>query len=900
MAIPSYARVDRKGQALFYDPRSTLQKFLQVSSDYPVYLLLPVISLGFLVLIPGAFIFCVLITFIYRLMYKHIADVLPLFLPVQSKSKYDLNNKIPSGIGKPDGKVYWGRLLDNNLEIWTKLETALRHILVLGTTGAGKSEFLLSTFFSHVFAKGVGGIYNDGKGTAELAYRVFSAGRMLGQEDDVLILNYTKENTAERVDPANFQSHTCAPFSTGSSDNGTQLTVSLMPEDSGGGNKVFQESAVALIAVLFPALTDLRELGIVSITPAIIQKYSDYLRFCELMRNPLISNASREGMIGFIRTRSGFTEGKPADKQPEEVTKQFGFAQAYFTRALQLLAQSYRNIYNEPAADVDFTDIILNDRVLVNILPSMSKSPQEMGNLGKLNLSSIRAGLSIGLGADIQGTYEEVVEALPTNTEIPVMCINDEIAFYLAEGFMITSAQARSLKMIMIFSSQEFASIMDANKKEGEQMWANTRLKFLMASEGDKETIQRFIDSAGKTWAYLRTGLQRNENQDGFMSREFSSGNQINLQQVDKMEVDDVRELTEGRAAMLYQENLYLIKTTYHSPPNTKVVNKMAEQMRILSGVVPIFEPDRGIYKNVLSSINITRFPKIKTFVRNYQANDIPWNDYRAPSTRSVVVKDLKANFDPENNWSASEYGIAMINGFGSSSRIQYTLKNMAEMAEQEEQKNEAVLFNASGDFGGDQSESSTGAQEPTEVDEASGAALIAQMFANAEKGLKVDFTHLLNAMGDDEPDQPGEQAADTKAPEKSASEFSLTKLMENSEYDESNPDAKSGNSISYVDDSQLPEFTFEDNEPVDPATDSPTDDSALPARTISRIADGTKRLETLLGASKQEAEIVTKRTIVDVISATQYPKTNLNGSEDTRDKLRKIADDFINKNKGK
>lgn len=909
MAIPDYSVAKRGSASIFYDPRSPLKKFLEVAAEHPVYAFAPLIAAGLMFLFPITFLIGLFVTIYFRFAFKNIPDVLPMFLPRKAKNKIDKHNVLPDGKkGRPDGSIYFGTLVTTSQELWAKFETSLRHILVLGTTGAGKTEFLLS-IFSSFLAIGTGGIYSDGKGTANLMYAIFNFARIMGAEDDVHYLNYSKENTATRPDPANFQSHTCAPYSTGSADNGTQLTVSLMPEDSGGNNKVFQEAAVALIAAVFPALTDLRELGILHITPGVIRMYSNYDRFCELMRDPLITHKSREAMLGFIRTRSGYTDSKSADKQPEEVTKQFGFAQAYFTRALQLLSDSYAEIYNDPCADLDFIDLVLNDRILVNILPSMSKSPQEMGNLGKINLTSIRNALSVGLSADVQGTHEDVVETLATNTDVPVICINDEIAFYLANGFMITAAQARSLKMVMLFSSQEFASIINESKKEGEQMWANTRLKFLMASEGDDETIKRFLSSAGKVWAFVRGGLKRNESDDGVLMRDFVNGDSVSLQQVDKMEVDDVRQLNEGRAAFLYQDNLFLIKTFYHNS------TFKAEQMRILRGVVPHIEPTHGVYSRVLSGKNRAKLITYRDWIKNLQQGDINFDKEMRPSERAKIIPTIRGEFDPNNKWSAAEAGIAMLYGFGHADRI----IEMRKSGDAIDSAEPSFLFNASGDLGNSSTNSIFDNDHSSQPDDSSEdenkmVDVVNDMMRAMKEGKKVDFTEALKMIGSGDTTSPRGSGSKTRKQgyETSTSPSTLASI-DNNEGEESNdfehsvvaqesdqvnsstPLITGESDDTFKQDSQVDKelidelFTSED-----PITDRTSEFATLlPDATVKRIATGTASLEKLLGASEEQAGKAAQKTVADILAATQYPKSKPVATPDIRDKLRNITERF-------
>lgn len=121
-------------------------------------------------------------------------------------------------------------------------------------------------------------------------------------------------------------------------------------------------------------------------------------------------------------------------------------------------------------------------RILLVLLPSLEKSPAELASLGKISLSAIRNACAVGLGAQIEGDVADVLEALPTNAIGigPYLCIVDEYAAIVTPGFEVVLTQGRGLGIAAIVASQDYAGILEADKKGAQQMVANTSIKIFM------------------------------------------------------------------------------------------------------------------------------------------------------------------------------------------------------------------------------------------------------------------------------------------------------------------------------------------------------------------------------------------------------------------------------------
>lgn len=149
-----------------------------------------------------------------------------------------------------------------------------------------------------------------------------------------------------------------------------------------------------------------------------------------------------------------------ARNSPESFAEQFGYAQSYFGKALSSLTDTYSHIYGAEDGEVDFSDAIMQRRILVVLLPSLEKAPAELASLGKISLSAIRNACAVGLGANIEGDAADVLEALPTDAIGigPYLCIVDEYAAIVTPGFEVVLTQGRGLGIAAIVASQDYAA----------------------------------------------------------------------------------------------------------------------------------------------------------------------------------------------------------------------------------------------------------------------------------------------------------------------------------------------------------------------------------------------------------------------------------------------------------
>ena len=129
------------------------------------------------------------------------------------------------------GEVRADSATERGRELWISDSDARTHMMMVGTTGSGKTEALLGISYN-ALCWGSGFCYADGKADSSLAFSLWSLARKMGREDDVLVLNYLKGGYSDNDisnDGKNSQTNTLNPFAEGTADFVLQLLTSLLP-----------------------------------------------------------------------------------------------------------------------------------------------------------------------------------------------------------------------------------------------------------------------------------------------------------------------------------------------------------------------------------------------------------------------------------------------------------------------------------------------------------------------------------------------------------------------------------------------------------------------------------------------------------------------------------------------
>lgn len=507
-------------------------------------------------------------------------QMLPFRMPKIAGVK-DFNDLKP-GIKLPNmarGIAFFGNDLKTNEEIWFANDDMRTHALIFGSTGAGKTEALVSIAFN-ALVQASGFIYVDGKGDNSLYAKIFSMVRSMGREDDLLLINFMT-GARDIVGPQEKRlSNTLNPFCQGSSSMLTQLVVSLM---GGSGQSsdgdMWKGRAIAFVEALMRLLVYMRDEGAILLDANTIRNYFALTRLEAIVLDKVFPRDDMESiniesipklvtdpLRNYLDTLPGFNKEKKG-KQVSQVLEQHGFITMQLVRSFSSLADTYGHIIRTNLAEVDFKDVVLNRRILVVLLPALEKSPDELSNLGKVIVASLKAMMAAGLGDQVEGDYRDVIERKPTTAPTPYMCILDEYGYYAVQGFAVVPAQARSLGFSVIFAGQDLPAFQKASKEEAASIGANTNIKICMKLEDPTETWDFFSKTAGE--AYV-TKVDSFQTKEGTVTNAYADTKSSSYEKRARVDLLDLKDQTEGEAHIFFRSKIVRARMFYAAPKPVK------------------------------------------------------------------------------------------------------------------------------------------------------------------------------------------------------------------------------------------------------------------------------------------------------------------------------------------
>lgn len=601
----------KKQKEVFVDTRTTMQQISDDTKAPDVARFIICILIGLLFFVPAGTIVWVglMLTVGFRATRDPRYTSLPMNLPEYLGKKFiDKHDPKPGGgkrYNKARANFMLGNLIEGDRELWLVGAKLLRHVFLFGTTGSGKTEVLLS-ILSNFLTMGAGAVFVDAKAAPKLKFQVATLCRYLGREEDYRSIDMVESGAGPTKGHWSRSSNTMNTFSNGTADGNNQVLFSLLPE-SAGDNQIFLERAQSAMRALMPALVDMRDMKLINIYPDVIAEWIRFKKFVELADGQIVidgedmapkgyalSDDAKRGVIDFLENLPGYMPGKPEDEQGEEVHKGFGFAQTYFVKALGLLSRTYGHIFNATKPEVDYPDVIYQNRILTVLIPSLGRSPSDKKALGNIQLAALTQAMSIGLGEAGTGDIEEMLNNLPADMKVPSCIMVDELAEIMTPGFSTSTSQARGLGISVILATQDLPSMLEQDRKETKQMWANTITKGL-GKGVDSETFEEFKKLADEEYAEVSAGSTESNG----MVDNYRRQNAASLQKVARLDPLDVQRQGEGQFTFFADGDVHPAQVFFHGLLEEQYITNFR-----LPSMLPIRPPQPSRLKELTEKIN--------------------------------------------------------------------------------------------------------------------------------------------------------------------------------------------------------------------------------------------------------------------------------------------------------
>lgn len=549
---------------------------------------------------------------------------LPMRVP-QTWDGLDYSDNMPGSdtrFKKAEGLLFLGND-DEGRELWITNSDARRHKFVLGTTGSGKTEYLLGNIVQPL-AWGSGFLFIDGKGTPEFYARIWSLAKRFGREDDVRLINFTgvsgqgEQDADALAGSLGSQSNTLNPFATGTADQLSNMIASLMSSGSGSGGDMWQDRAINLNSSLIRALVEMRDRGEIFMD---VQAIRDFMPMGNGVpggavpqdmnrKDPVLDDITdtqwdairKDRSSGSLYLRSlkgdfsistslalkGFFDSLPGfslvkllagEEQASTTNEQYGYLSMQLTKPLGTMADDYSHIFRTTLAEVSMEDVVYRRRILVVLLPALQKAPSETRNLGKIVVSMAKAMMGSASGSAVSGTREEIIESSPTRSSSPFLAVFDEAGYYLVQGMDVMAAQARSLGFSIIVGAQDIQAMRGEQKQVADSVIANTFLTAIGATVDANDSLEFIKRKVGTQKVLQTTGMERI---DGLAGSGFREGG-LAFSDVERLQVDELRNLGEGQFYFVFRDQVIKGRSFY-------VGNDLHHEFRVNS-LVPLRGP---------------------------------------------------------------------------------------------------------------------------------------------------------------------------------------------------------------------------------------------------------------------------------------------------------------------
>jgi intracellular multiplication protein IcmO len=593
------------------DTRPMFEQVMEILATLPAVVITYMCLAFCLVFIPPTFELVLLVGVVYFFIPLSRKPDIPLR---KRKSLHEIDhNDIHPGTRKAQesrGIGFLGNRISDNAEIWADADLLKTHMFILGSTGAGKTEMLISLAYNALLW-GSGFSYTDGKGDVSLFAKVFSMVRAMGREDDLLVINYMTGNADTTKKRSDKLSNTYNPLMVGNAESNIQLLVSLMDSGDGKGD-MWKGRAISFLSSYMPALIELRDLGHLMLYIGRVREYMPFWKYIELMNDPNISQRSREMMMAYLADVPGYKREK-GENQSSTFLEQYGYQQMQFTRILSSLADTYGHIYNTPQGEINFKDIVTNRRIMLVLLPALEKSRPELANLGKIIIAGMKGMMGSQLGNKLEGSKLELLDSRATNSPTPFIAIKDELGPYMPpEDSALMWAQARSLGFVLVGAGQDLQAFYRTSKEETLAIVSNSNIKIFGKLEDPTDSYDLIERLAAEAFVSVVDGYE--QNMDGMGG--FRGNQTAKIEKVKRIELQDLQRQIEGEVHIMVKGEVIRGRVFYAAP-------KLAKEYR-LNHFLKVLPPDPAS----LQKLKVNARALIDSLVANPMAKLRPQDGY--------------------------------------------------------------------------------------------------------------------------------------------------------------------------------------------------------------------------------------------------------------------------------
>jgi intracellular multiplication protein IcmO len=661
----------------YIDPRSSGRKLLDALSQIENVFILHILFIGLSIYQPIFMLLNLVMYILFSCTLNFNAKALrtlPLRLPKYAGNIKDFNSPKTANrykFQKANALIYVGNELFNKKELWEPTNMLLTHFLVLGATGAGKTQALISLNAASSLILGGAMIYLDAKASIDVSFYFYNLARIFGREDSLRFMSFRTGNKSVQSGDWRKLSNTVGIFSMGSSNVIIQLIEGMMPE--GGQNQVFKDKALSILKGFIPCAEELRDKKVINLTPYMISQlmtipkliqisypelfdnkitYNDFYTGQEITIPNVVSERKKRALRDLVLEKLGIATDekslKDPTKQPPEVGRQFSYADGYIIKPMTDFSSTYGHIFECQRGEVNTSDIMLNNHMLLIYVPAVESSQDQKKTQGGISLSMIRLAIANGMGDKSEGHIDDILNNLPIDKSYISTITVDEYAEAAGgvTGFAVTSTQARGFGVSVIFSNQDIAGMLNSSEEETKQIFANTRIKYLMTMEDPNETLEWFSKLAGELSVLTTSSYEKGN------AFSYIDSLQGSVQNVSRINFLDIKEQEASEAHIFEGSKLIRASVFYHGLDKLPQKDfQFSRQLEIDPPTIDEVEELKQKYmakRVIIEMIKRNQYPPTKKSNLNANPKDSKWIEKLLNIESSTA--DNKKNVDLDSH----------------------------------------------------------------------------------------------------------------------------------------------------------------------------------------------------------------------------------------------------------
>lgn len=452
------------------------------------------------------------------------------------------------------GYTYHGRCLETGLPVYSSNSDDRTHSIVLGGTGSGKTVYMLG-LCNNQLVQNSGYIYIDAKGDMSVQLDHYRLLLRYHRQDDLLSINFVTSGRNMLKAQADKMTNSMNQMSNTSAGMLIEFLINLL-NDSGGGDGMWKDRAIAFISALTRVLVYLRDTGVCQLSPKVFLDHMQLevledLVFCHENRYGEDFERVLEPLMSYLHSVPGYkSDPKSLKKQEAKTREQHGYITMQLTKAINDLTFNYGHIFGvEHNGDIDMFDVVLNRRILTVPLPALERAPDTLKMLGKLMIGSIKQMMAGSLGNKIDGLRRKIIDTRPTSAATHFKLFLDEWGYIVIVGASVLPAQARSLNFSITFGAQTYSDLERGSKEEASATWGNTNAKMIGRSlEGAESMTYKLVSGFGGEVTQAEvSGI----GSSGLVFNRFRENNSISLNKRSRVPIESITSQQDGEFTAL-------------------------------------------------------------------------------------------------------------------------------------------------------------------------------------------------------------------------------------------------------------------------------------------------------------------------------------------------------------